>query len=131
MDYELGRLSHRLQVPFPYIDDTRNEQRGPVLHMEGILTRSREKFKEKNGKSLKIYETPHACWQEAYELLAEWANRSSHRGTLTVKEARRLIDVCEKSLEYFKCPDCRKAIWMLDKKTDYERCDCGKLRWSL
>jgi len=131
MDWELGRISQRLQVPFPYIDGQKNQQRGPVLHMEGIIARSKEKFKEKNGKSWKIYETPHACWQETHGLLVEWANRSSHRGTLTVREARRMISKCEESLEYFKCSDCGKAIWMLDKGTDYKRCHCGKLRWNL
>ena len=73
---------------------------------------------------------PHSIWEEAHQLLVEWANRSSHKGTLTEREAIRLIDCCQETLGYFICPDCGKPIWLLDRGTDYNRCYCGKLRWK-
>ena len=70
-------------------------------------------------------------WQEAFELLVNWANRASHGGSLSLTEANRLINVCSASLDFFKCtnPDCGTPVWRtLDG--DRKFCRCRNLRWD-
>ena len=73
-----------------------------------------------------------AC-EDARVLLIAWANRASHTYDLVSAEASKLIDACEKAIEFFRCFSCPnppKPIWYLDGTVpEWVQCQCGEIRW--
>ena len=70
------------------------------------------------------------AWHETDGLLVSWANRASHTFDLVRPEADKLIEACEKSLEFFRCSSCTKVVWFADAMgKGWVQCQCGQLRW--
>jgi len=131
MHHELDKIAELLKVRHPFVRGSKNEEIGPVKHMEAIIAQSQNKYRINIDGKWQSYTDPLDTWTDAYQLLNSWSNRGSHTGTITDREVERMVKRCQESLEYFICPTCCKPVWMLDKGTDYKRCDCGKLRWKL
>ena len=60
--------------------------------------------------------------------LVTWANRGTHGGQINPQEVMYMIEVCEKALDYFKCPECEKKLWHATSSS-HTQCECGKYRW--
>jgi predicted ABC-type ATPase len=80
--------------------------------------------------SYEIYSEAIEAFDQADRLIVSWANRASHTFDLVQPEATKLIDTCEKALEFFKCSSCGKSVWLADAKgSEWVQCQCGEIRW--
>jgi len=137
MDYRLAKACENLRLPMVYKSGDRNDHRTCYDFMTRILADSKRCLTVVNENGEKVTERQEeiiADWSEALTLLKSWGNRASHSGSSTKVESGKLIDVCEKACNDFKCPSCEKYLWFLADPSSPTptkfRCHCGKLGWK-
>jgi hypothetical protein len=127
----LAMIAEKLKLKFPYIRGEKNDQRMATEFLERIIADGRRAFRHRVADDYAPFEEPLAIWEEARDLLTSWGNRASHGGSLVPAEARRLIDRCERALQYFHCTVCSDFIWRADVAArEYVQCTCGSFRWK-
>lgn len=132
MDSELALIAERLQIRLPFLRGDKNDKRLAHEFLERIIADGTKSFQVKAETNYVTYtEAIDAC-KEADQLLTSWANRASHTFDLVRPEATKLIDACEKTLEYFlKCPSCGKGVCFTEAKgSKWFQCQCGQIRWQ-
>jgi len=129
MDVELSLISERLQMRLPYLRGDKNDKRLAHEFLERLIADGKNSFKRKVGTDYQVYSDAIAAWENADRLLVSWANRASHTFNLVAPEATKLIDACEKALEFFKCSACDKSVWFAETSNSFQ-CGCGELRWK-
>lgn len=131
MDTNLAICAEYLHIPMPFLRGDRNDRRNCVELLQRIMSQANDSLTKKNNGSWELYSEPFEDWKEAITLLISWANPASHTGSLTDGEANRLIEVCEKTLDHFKCSNCNSYIWTADQsKKGRLQCECGVMRWK-
>jgi energy-coupling factor transporter ATP-binding protein EcfA2 len=129
MDSELALLAHKLELPMPYRRGDANDQRTCNDFLPKLLKEAGSKLKAKQGEVWSLVDL--ASLETAAELLAAWANRGSHSGTVTRNEADRLIETCESAIARFRCTECRCDVWRTrHTSSGHFQCSCGQLRWK-
>jgi energy-coupling factor transporter ATP-binding protein EcfA2 len=130
MDVELSLIAERLQIRMPYLRADKNDKRMAHDFLERFIAHGKRCFQVKAGTDYAAHTTAIAAWEEADRLLVSWANRASHTFDLVPAEATKLIDACEKALEFFKCISCGKGVWFSDAASSESiQCHCGQIRW--
>jgi hypothetical protein len=130
MDVELSLIAERLQIRLPYLRFDKNERRTAHDFLERIVADGKKCLQKGAGVNFAIHEDAISALNEADTLLVSWANRGSHSFDVTRPEATKLIDVCEKSLAFFKCASCGKYVWFADAgRSELIQCQCGGIRW--
>lgn len=132
MDTDLSLIAEKLHIRMVYAKGDKNDYRYAVEFLERITSEAENdgKFRKKEGDS--YVDVPEAIsdWKTTKSLLIPWANRASHGGEITKSEVERLIEMCEKSLAYFKCGGCSDFIWASNQESRKRlQCSCGKLQW--
>ncbi len=131
MDIELALRTERLRVKLPYLHLDRNDHRTAHEFLSALISTGTKCFKKEGAKSYESYEVAIEALREADKLILSWANRGSHTFDVEQKEAEKLIATCEKALEVFICPNCKKPVYKLvDEKAGLLQCQCGHLRWQ-
>jgi recombinational DNA repair ATPase RecF len=132
MDTELAIIAERLQVRVPFARGDQNDRRTCMEFIERIISEAKDRLRKSDGGMLVDFTAPIEDWQEARSLLVSWANRASHRGSLSSSEAEYLIHTCEKALSHFRCTDCGEPIWFAEQTNKNRlQCSCGKLIWKI
>ncbi len=130
MDVELSLIAERLQIRMPYLRADKNDKRMAHDFLQRIVADGKKCFQVKTGSDYPAHTTAIAAWEETDRLLVSWANRASHTFDLVPAEATKLIDACEKALEFFKCISCGKGVWFSDAANpEWVQCQCGQIRW--
>lgn len=130
MDVELSLIAERLQIRMPYLRADKNDKRMAHDFLQRIVADGKKCFQVRMGTDYAPHTTAIAAWEEADPLLVSWANRASHTFDLVPAEATKLIDACEKALEFFKCSSCCKFVWLADAANpEWVQCQCGQIRW--
>jgi len=130
MDVELGLIAERLQVRLAYARGEKNDRRGAHEFLVRLMADGKSCFRKKVGDGHTAYVEAIELLDIADRLLMSWANRASHTGDLVRVEAAKLIDVCEKALNVFRCGTCGKLVWFADATgPELVQCECGELRW--
>lgn len=130
MDVELAIIAERLQIRMPYLRAEKNDKRMAHDFLERFRTDGGKCFQKKIGEEYKPYTTAIQSFEEAARLLSSWGNRGSHTFDVVPAEAAKLIDVCEGSVEFFKCSSCRKPVWFADAEGSRSvQCQCSEIRW--
>lgn len=130
MDTSLPFYFEKLELMNTFIWGPRNDDRANYEYLIRLISEGKTRYQimDESGE-WKIYEDAISCWDEARELLTAWANPASHGRYIAPAEVTRLIDVCERALNYFTCPDCNTKIWRM-KDGDKKLCRCRKIRWK-
>lgn len=132
MDIRLPFYVNKLELMMPFIQGPKNDDRTNYEYLIRLISEGKTRYQilDESG-DWKIYEDAISCWDEAKKLLTAWANPSSHGDYIAPAEVNRLIDVCEKALNYFTCPDpsCNTKIWRM-RDGNIKLCKCGKIRWK-
>jgi hypothetical protein len=129
MDVELALIGERLQIRLPYLRADKNDKRLAHEFLERLIADGKTSFKKKAGTDYVNYSDAVIAWDNADRLLVSWANRASHSFDLVGAEATKLIDACEKALEFFKCSACGKNVWFAETGKSFQ-CGCGQIRWK-
>jgi RecF/RecN/SMC N terminal domain len=130
MDVELALIAERLQIKLPYLRFDRNDRRMSHDFLERIVADGERCFQKSTGKVFETHRDAIEALGDADKLLISWGNRGSHSFDVVRSEATKLIEVCEKALEYFKCGSCRKWVWFADAEaSELTQCGCGEVRW--
>ena len=131
MDVELAPIAERLQIRLPYLRADKNDKRMAHDFLARFVSDGKKCFqKKKAGEDYDVHKDAIDAFDQADRLLVSWANRASHTFDLVRPEATKLIDVCEKALEFFECPSCGKGVWFADAEgSEWVQCQCGQIRW--
>ena len=130
MDVELSLIAEGLQILMPYRRADKNDKRMAHDFLERFVADGKKCFQVKAGSDYVSHTTAIAACEEADRLLVSWANRASHTFNLAPSEATKLIDACEKALEFFKCSSCGKGVFFADAENfEWVQCQCGQIRW--
>lgn len=130
MDVELAMIAERLQIRLPYLRADKNDKRMAHDFLERFVADGKKCFQKKSGEAYEVYTDAINTFDQATRMLVSWANRASHTFDLVRLEATKLIDVCEKALELFKCSSCGKKVWFADAAgSESIQCQCGQIRW--
>jgi recombinational DNA repair ATPase RecF len=130
MDVELALIAERLQVNFPYLRAEKNDKRMAHDFLERIEANGKKCFQRKVGNNYEVYSDAIEAFDQADRLIVSWANRASHTFDVVPPEAEKLINACEKVLEFFKCPSCGKNVWFTNaESSEWLQCQCGEIRW--
>jgi recombinational DNA repair ATPase RecF len=130
MDVELALSAERLQIKLPYLRADKNDKRMAHEFLERISADGKKCFEKNTGEGYKVHTDTLEAFQAADRLLLSWANRASHTFGLAPSEAAKLIDVCEKALEFFKCSSCGRGVWFANSEgAEWVQCHCGQIRW--
>jgi hypothetical protein len=130
MDVELALIAERLQIKLPYLRGEKNDRRMAHEFLERFVADGKQCFQRKTGKNYMAYAESIDAFDKADRLLAAWANRASHNFDMVRAEAIKLIDACEKALDFFKCSSCDKGAWFADAEAaEWIQCQCGEIRW--
>jgi DNA repair exonuclease SbcCD ATPase subunit/ribosomal protein S27AE len=130
MDVELGLIAERLQIKLPYVRADKNDKRMAHDFLERLVADGKRCCQKKAGDGYEVHMDAVNSFDQADRLLVSWANRASHTFDLVRSEATRLIDACEKALEFFKCSSCGKGVWFADAEdSEWVQCQCGQIRW--
>jgi hypothetical protein len=130
MDIELAIIAEKLQVRLPYMRGERNDKRMWSDFLDRLTADGKKCFQKKAGKDFPCFTEALDLLEGAGKLLVSWGNKSSHSPDVVRPEATKLIDVCEKALEAFKCASCTKPLWFADAgNQEWVQCQCGELRW--
>jgi len=128
MDVELALIADRLQIRLPYLRADKNDKRMAHEFLERFIADGKTCFKKKGETEYSVHTDAIDAWGEADRLLISWANRASHTFDLVGPEATKLIDACEKALDFFKCSSCGMGV-SLAKADKWFQCQCGQIRW--
>ena len=131
MDTELATRAERLRVRLPYLYREKNDHRSAHDFLSQMISDGETCFQRKNDSNqYEPYVEAIATFREADKLLVSWGNKSSHSFDIVRSEANKLIATCEKALELFDCPICKKAVHRLDDESaELLQCQCSRLRW--
>lgn len=130
MDVELALIAERLKIRLPYLRADKNDKRMAHDFLERFIADGKKCFQKKGDHGYEIYTDAIDAFEESDRLLVSWANRASHTFDVVRPEATRLIDACEKALEFFRCSSCGKGVWFADAQgSEWVQCQCGELRW--
>ncbi len=130
MDVELALIAERLQIWLPYLRADKNDKRMAHDFLKRFVADGKKCFQKKKGEDYAAHTDAIDAFDKADRLLVTWANRASHTFDVVRPEATKLIDVCEKALEFFKCLSCGKGVWFADAEgSEWVQCQCGEVRW--
>lgn len=130
MDGELANISEKLRMNMPYLRGDRNDRRTCVDFLNRIVTEAPDRLRKKDGETWLIYTDPIRDWIFAKSLLIAWGNRAASRGNFIQSEAEKLINVCARALNHFKCSKCGDYVWTTDEPGRRRlECSCGDLQW--
>jgi len=130
MDLELALVAEHLQVKMPYVRGDRNDKRMAHDFLERLTAVGKKCFQKKIGDSYEVHTIALDALNEADRLLVSWANCASHTFDVVLPEANKLIDICEKALELFRCSSCNRYVWIADVGgSELVQCQCGQIRW--
>ncbi|MEZ5990056.1 MAG: hypothetical protein R3F30_13190 [Planctomycetota bacterium] len=130
MDVELALIAERLHIRLPYLRADKNDKRMAHEFLERFVADGKRCFQKKAGKEYEEHSYAIDAFGQADRLLVSWANRGSHTFDLVRSEATKLIDVCEKALECFKCSSCGRGVWSANSEgSEWVQCQCGQIRW--
>jgi hypothetical protein len=130
MDIELAMVSERLKVRLPYLYRERNDHRTAHDFLLQLISDGTKCFTKMGAKEHVHHTEAIEAFREADKLLLSWGNRASHSFDVVSKEAEKLIAVCERALEFFGCPSCKKPVYKLDDaRAELVQCQCGILQW--
>jgi energy-coupling factor transporter ATP-binding protein EcfA2 len=130
MDVELAIIAEKLRINFPYLRAEKNDMRMAHDFLERFICNGKKCFEKKVGAKYEVYLDAIEAFNQADRLIVSWGNRASHTFDVVSPEAEKLIDACEKALEFFKCPSCSKNIWLNDAEScEWVQCQCGEIRW--
>jgi len=130
MDVELALIAERLHINLPYLRAEKNDRRMAHDFLERVVGNGKKCFQKKVEDDYEIYSEAIEAFDQADGLIVSWANRASHSFDIVQPEAAKLIDVCEKALEFFKCLSCGKSVWFADAEgSEWVQCQCGEIRW--
>ncbi len=130
MDVELSLIAERLHIRMPYLRADKNDKRMAHDFLERFVADGKKCFQVKEGTEYTPKNDAIVAWEVADRLLVSWGNRATHTFDLVGPEAIKLIDACEKSLKFFKCSSCGKAVWHANVgNADSVQCLCGQIRW--
>lgn len=130
MDVELALTAERLQIRLPYLRADKNDKRMAHDFLERFVADGKKCFQKKAGEGYGVHTDAIDAFDQADRLLVSWANRASHTFDLAPPEATKLIEVCEKALEFFKCSSCGKGVWFAEAEgSEWVQCQCGQIRW--
>jgi recombinational DNA repair ATPase RecF len=130
MDVELGCAAERLRIRLPYLRADKNDRRTAHEFLERLVADGRSCFQRNPDTGHKVHQEALDAFADADRLLVSWGNRASHTFDIVRPEAAKLVDVCEKALEFLKCSSCRKPVWFANAAgADWVQCQCGQIRW--
>jgi energy-coupling factor transporter ATP-binding protein EcfA2 len=130
MDVELALAAEKLQLRLPYLRGDKNDHRTAQEFLVRLIGDAPRCLQKCAYGTYAAYEQPIVVWREALGLLKTWANRGSHSFDLVRSEAAKLINVCEKALDFFTCEACGTRIWRADDvSAEAAQCRCGQVRW--
>ena len=130
MDTHLSIAAEKLRIQMQYLRGIRNDYRTCVDFSNRIIGEAPKRLKRKVDDRWLSYDDPISDWRTTRDLLVAWADRASHKGTLTLGEAEKLIDSCERALNHFRCRSCGDYIWIADQSGRKRlQCSCGELQW--
>lgn len=130
MDAELAMIAERLQIRLPYLRFEKNDRRLAHEFLERIGASAKKCYQKKSSVDFVTHTDAIQALSAADSLLLSWANRASHSFDVVRPEAKKLIDLCEKALEVFRCVTCGKPIWFADSQaSEWLQCHCGEIRW--
>ena len=130
MDTHLSIAAEKLRIPMRYLRGIRNDYRTCVDFLNRIIGKAPERLRKKVDDRWLPYDDPISDWKTTRDLLIAWADRASHKGTLTPGEAEKLIESCERALNHFRCRSCGDYIWIADQSGRKRlQCSCGELQW--
>jgi len=130
MDIELALIAERLLIRLPFMRADRNDRRMAHDFLERLVADGQKCFQKKVSTDYATHSDALDALDKADRLLVSWANRGSHTFDVVRPEAMKLIDSCEKALEFFKCALCGKGIWFADAEgAEWVQCQCGEIRW--
>ena len=130
MDIELALIAEKLQISIPFMRSNNNDKRNAHDFLTRLVGDGYKCFEIRDGDKYMVNVDAIGVLDKADRLLISWANRGSHTFDLVRPEAVKLIEICEKALELFRCPSCGKAVWFADAKgAESVQCQCGQIRW--
>lgn len=130
MDTELALVAEKLQIRMPYLRAEKNDHRMAHDFATRLASASEKCFQRKEGDKWVKNDEALIILQDADNALLAWGNRGSHSHDLVKSEATKLIDICERALEVFKCSACGKQVWYAKAGgPEVIQCECGTIRW--
>lgn len=130
MDIELAMWAERLRVRLPYLHREKNDHRTAHEFLSQIISDGEKCFQKKGDKGHEPNAEAVETFRKADKLLLTWGNKASHTFDIVRPEAEKLIEACERALETFDCPSCKKPVYKLDSRNaGYVQCECSHLRW--
>ena len=130
MGIELAILAQHLKTRLPYLHRERNDHRNTSDFLHQLISDGVRCFQKKSTKDHEPYKEAIEALRAADRLLVSWANRASHTLDTDRREAEKLIEVCERALEFFDCPVCGKPVSRAEVKANESmQCGCEHLRW--
>ncbi len=131
MDVKMAFIAEKLQLSLPYLRGAQNDHRTCIEFLARLIAEAKRRLKKKQGNELAVWEAAVADLTETWNLLKAWANPGSHGKIVTGQEAKKLIEVCERAMSYFRCGDCKVPIWAAKLTTpQHLQCQCGNIRWQ-
>jgi hypothetical protein len=130
MDGQLAIIAEKLRITLPYLRGDQNDRRTCVEFLNRIIGEAPRRLLKKQGDRWLPYPDPISDWNTARDHLIARGDRASHTGTLTVGEAEKLIEICERALNHFRCPSCGDYVWIANQSSrEWLQCTCGELQW--
>ncbi len=125
MDIELAIVAERVKVRLPYLYREKNDRRTAHDFLLQFISDSKKCFMKLGTKEHEPYAEAIDALRDADKLLLSWGNKATHSFDVVKKEAK-LIEVCERALEFFSCPNCKKPVYKLDDTgAELVQCQCG------
>jgi energy-coupling factor transporter ATP-binding protein EcfA2 len=130
MDTTLPHYVQKLELRLPYMWGPENDERMTHEILNWLITDGKGLYKIKNSAGeWEPHNNAISTWEEADKHLIAWANPPSHGGSIAPAEVKRLIEICQRALDYFKCPECETSVWRM-KDGNRKLCKCGKICWN-
>jgi len=130
MDVDLALIAELLKIKLPYLRAEKNDKRTAHDFLERLIADGQKRFWKRAGEDYAPNTAAIEAFDEANRLLVSWGNRASHTFDVVRPEATKLIDVCEKAVDLFKCSSCGKGVWFADAAgSKWVQCQCAAIRW--
>lgn len=131
MDVKLTYVGEHLKIRLPYLRLDKNDRRTAHEFLERLVADGGRCFQKRTTEgNYEIHNDAIEALKSADKLLRAWANRGTHSFDLVRSEAAKLIEECDRALEYFRCVSCRKPVWAAEADSPKShQCQCGHLRW--